>query len=311
MRKPSGRTHGTVKTQGLPALRASLRIGWSFVDAVREEVMMADARQEAVQAYVQSMKSGEVGAAERASKYIAGDAVLVAGNQEVKGHDQVLARITGQWPQTPVYTLGGWSDPQPDGDQLKVHADFPAMGAAVKEVNLTFSFDAGGLISRVEQQNIMPPPMAPTDKIPDFVKGLLNGALANGTPMVVAYVNENGQPSQSLRGSTQVYSENQLSIWVRAADSGITRAVAKNPNVSLLYRDSKVRTTLIVQGRAHVDNDPAVRERVYSLIPEVEQNHDPGAVKGAAVIIDIDRIQGGSQRGGFRMEPGSVPAGGD
>jgi hypothetical protein len=272
---------------------------------------MTDVRHEAIEAYVQSMKSGEVGAAARASKYIAPDAVLMAGNQEVQGHDQVLARITGQWPQTPVYTLGGWSDPQPDGDQLKVHADFSAMGAAVKEVNLTFSFNQNGLISRVEQQNVMPPPMPPTDRIPDFIKGLLNGALANGTPMVVAYVSENGQPSQSLRGSTQVYSDNQLSIWVRAADSGITRSIAKNPNVSLLYRDSKVRTTLIVQGRAHVDSDPEVRARVYGLIPEVEQNHDPGAVKGAAVIIDIDRIQGGSQRGGFRMERSPVAAAGD
>jgi uncharacterized pyridoxamine 5'-phosphate oxidase family protein len=276
-----------------------------------EEVMMADKRQEAVEAYVQSMKSGEVGASERASKCIAADAVLVAGNQEVSGHDAVLARVTGQWPQTPVYTLGGWSAPEPDGDRLKVHADFPAMGAAVKEVNLTFSFNAKGEISRVEQQNVMPAPMPPSDKIPDFIKGLLNGALANGTPIVVAYVNENGQPSQSLRGSTQVFSDNQLSIWVRAADSGITRAIAKNPNVSLLYRDSKVRTTLIVQGRAHVDSDPSVRERVFNLIPEVEQNHDPGAVKGAAVIIDVDRIQGGSGRGAFRMERTPVAAAGD
>jgi hypothetical protein len=272
---------------------------------------MADKRVEAVEAYVQSMKSGEPGASERASKYIAPDAVLAVGNQEFKGHDEVLARVTGQWPQTPVYTLGGWSAPQPDGDKLKVHADFPAMGAAVKEVNLTFSFDASGLISRVEQQNIMPPPMEATDKIPDFIKGLFNGALANGTPIVVAYVDENGRPSQSLRGSTQVFSDNQLSIWVRNADSGITRAVSKNPNVSLLYRDSKVRTTLIVQGHAHVDTDPAVRERVFNLIPEVEQNHDPGAVKGAALIIDIDRIQGGSGRGAFRMEPASAAAAGD
>ena len=272
---------------------------------------MADKRAEAVEAYVQSMKNGEAAASARASKYLAPEVVLAAGNQEVKGHDEVLARITGQWPQTPVYTLGGWSAPQPEGDNLKVHADFPAMGAAVKEVNLTFSFNAKGQISRVEQQNIMPPPNPPADKIPDLIKGLLNGALANGTPIVVAYVTESGQPSQSLRGSTQVFSDNQLSIWVRAADSGITRAIAKNPNVSLLYRDSKVRTTLIVQGRAHVDDDPAVRERVYNLIPEVEQNHDPGAVKGAAVIIDVDRIQGGTPRGAFRMERTPVAAGGD
>ena len=236
---------------------------------------MPDNRVQAVEAYVQSMKSGEPGAAARASSYIAPDAVLVAGNQEVKGHDQVLARITGQWPQTPVYGLGGWSAPQPDGDKLKVHADFPSMGAAVKEVNLTFSFNSAGQITRVEQQNIMPAPMESSATIPDFIKGMINGALLNGTPMVVAYVNENGQPVQSLRGSTQVYSPNQLSIWVRNADSGLTRAMEKNPNLSILYRDSKLRSTLIIQGRGHVDSSPEVRERVFNLIPEVEQNHDP------------------------------------
>lgn len=272
---------------------------------------MADKRVEAVEAYVQSMKSGEPSAAARASQYLAPDVVLSTGREEVSGHDAVLARITGQWPQTPVYTLGGWSFPQPDGDKLKVHADFPAMGAAVKEVNLTFSFNADGLISRVEQQNIMPPPNPPTDKIPDFIKGIINGALANGTPMVVAYTNENGEPSLSLRGSTQVYSDHQLCIWVRSAEGGIYKALQSNPNMTLLYRDSKLRTTVIVKGKGHFDSDPEVRRRVYDLVPEVEQNHDPGMVNGAALIIDVDRIQAGTSRGAFRVEPAATPAAGD
>jgi hypothetical protein len=269
---------------------------------------MADTRVQAAEAYIQSMKSGEPGAAQRASSHLAPDVVLSTGREEVKGHDEVLARITGQWPQTPVYTLGGWSAPQAAGDQLKVHADFPAMGAAVKEVNLTFSFNSAGQISRVDQQNIMPPPQEASDKITDHIKSVINGALANSTPIVVSYVNENGQPVQSLRGSTQVYSDNQLSIWVRSADGGIIKAMDKNPNLSLLYRDSKLRTTLIIQGRGHVDSSPEVRERVFNLIPEVEQNHDPGAIKGAALIIDIDRIQGGTSRGAFRMERTSQAA---
>lgn len=272
---------------------------------------MADSRVAAVEAYVQSMKGGEPRASERASRYLSSDVVLVAGREEVTGHDEVLARITGQWPQTPVYTLGGWSAPMPDGDQLKVHADFPAMGAAVKEVNLTFSFNAAGQISRVEQQNIMPPPNPPTDKIPEFIKGIINGALANGTPIVVAYVNEAGEPSQSLRGSTQVYSDNQICIWLRSAEGGIVKALDKNPNLSLLYRDSKLRTTLIIKGHAHVATDPETRERVYELAPEVEQMHDPGMHNGVALLIDVDRIQGGTSRGGFRMERAVPAAAGD
>jgi hypothetical protein len=63
-----------------------------------------------------------------------------------------------------------------------------------------------------------------------------------------------------------------------------------------------VRTTLIIQGRGHVETDPAVRERVYQLAPEVEQNHDPGH-KGAALIIDVTSLAGTTVRGPVRVTP--------
>ena len=106
----------------------------------------------------------------------------------------------------------------------------------------------------------------------------------------------------SLRGSTQVYSDTQLCIWVRNAEGGIVKTMQRNNRVSLLYRDSKLRTTLIVQGRGHVASDPAIRERVFNLAPEVEQNHDPGR-KGAALIIDVGSLQGTTVRGLVRVAP--------
>lgn len=48
-----------------------------------------------------------------------------------------------------------------------------------------------------------------------------------------------------------------------------------------------------------------VRERVLSLAPEVEQNHDPNR-RGAALIIDITQLQGTTVRGMVRM---SAPSG--
>jgi hypothetical protein len=36
------------------------------------------------------------------------------------------------------------------------------------------------------------------------------------------------------------------------------------------------------------------------MAPEVEQMHDPGR-KGAALIIDVVRLQGGGPKGNFRM----------
>jgi hypothetical protein len=264
---------------------------------------MSDSRVRAVEAYVQALKTGAPSAAECAAQYLASDVVLRAGPQEHTGRAAVAQRITGQWPLTPTYIFGAWSDPRPDGDRLTVHAGFPAMGAAPATVDLSFGFDAEGRIVLVEQTTVMQgtPPAPVADTIPDFVRGIVNSALANGTPMVLSYVDEQGQPNLSLRGSVQVYSDHQLSIWVRNAEGGLILSLRANPRVSLLYRDSKSRTTLIFRGRAHVETDAAVRDRVFTLSPEVEQNHDP-ARNGAVVLVEVTSLQGTSPRGGVRVE---------
>ncbi|MDE3078212.1 MAG: hypothetical protein KGJ86_22540, partial [Chloroflexota bacterium] len=200
---------------------------------------MANNRAQAVEAYVRSVRTGEASAAAQAAAHLAPDVVLSTGQEEIKGHDQVLARISGQWPFTPVYVLGAWSVPLEEGDKLKVSAQFSGLGAAPAALSLTFSFNSAGQISRVDQQTTPAGPMQTTDQIPDFVKGYVNSALANGTPMVVAYTDESGQPVLSLRGSTQAYSDTQLCIWLRNAEGGLSKSIAKNPKMSVLYRDSK------------------------------------------------------------------------
>ena len=259
-------------------------------------------RTQAAEAYVKALRTGEPSATQQASQYLADDVVLVSGNEEILGHANVLKRITGQWPLTSVLVHAGFSAPREENGQVKVDAEVPPMGAAPQKLSLTFGFDGDDKIKRIEQQQQPAPPQPPSEVIPGFVRGIINGALANGTPIVVAYTDENGAPVLSLRGSTQVYSDTQLSIWVRNAGGGIVRAMARNNRVSLLYRDSKVRTTLIIQGRGHVETDPSVRERVFQLSPEVEQNHDPGR-KGAALLIDIVTLQGTTVRGLVKVAP--------
>jgi hypothetical protein len=259
-------------------------------------------RTQAAEAYVKALRTGEPSATQQASQYLADDVVLATAQGEVSGRDDVLKRITGQWPLTPVFQHAGFSAPVEDNGTVKVEADFPPMGAAPRRLSLTFSFNGGDRIQRVEQQQEAPPPQPVSATIPGYVRGIINGALANGTPIVVAYTDEEGQPVLSLRGSTQVYSDTQLCIWVRNADGGIVKTMARNPRVSLLYRDSKTRTTLIIQGQGHVESDPAVRERVFHLSPEVEQNHDPGR-KGAALIIDIASLGGSTVRGMVKVTP--------
>jgi hypothetical protein len=91
-----------------------------------------------------------------------------------------------------------------------------------------------------------------------------------------------------------------LSIWVRHASGGMANALRKNPQMTLMYRDPPARTTLTFEGRAHFEDTPEVRDRVFDLAPEVEQKHDPNRI-GAALIIDIVRLSGQTPRGGVRM----------
>jgi hypothetical protein len=264
------------------------------------------ARARAAEAYVKALRTGEASATALAATHLAGDVVLDTvgahmwgnGHEVFTGYDDVLFMITGIGVMTGVYRTGAWADPIVEGDQAKVTADLG--GGLLSSASLTFTFDAEDKITRIEQVNVGGTPAAPTDRIPAFVKGIVNAALANNTPMIVAYTGEDGAPVLSLRGSTQVYSDTQLSIWVRHANGGMAKALAQNPSMALMYRDPPARTTLTFQGRGRFESSEEVRNRVFELAPEVEQRHDLDRT-GAALIIDVDRLTGSSPRGGVRM----------
>lgn len=133
-------------------------------------------------------------------------------------------------------------------------------------------------------------PLTELKLIPE-IKEAVNGALANRTPIMVAYVDEDGQPSLSFRGSTQAYSDTQLAIWVRNPEGGLLKALANNNRVTLFYRDPEKRMTLQFRGRARIENDAATREKVYNGAPETERNADREQ-KGFALIVDLDRVDG-------------------
>src|SRR5262249_26302176 len=219
----------------------------------------------------------------------------------ITGYDDVLDRVTGEWPNTPVFVRGYWSPARLDGEQARVDATFPPMGAAPAAVHLAFTFNGEGKIKVIDQEVVAQPAPDPTARIPDTARGLINGALRNNTPMAVAYVDEDGKPNLSLRGSVQVYSPTQLSIWVRSASGGMAKALAKNPNVALLYRDSNTRSTLVVQGIGRLQTDPEINARVWNMIQDVEQKHETRE-SGCALLIDVTRMQGGRPGGGVRMQ---------
>ena len=262
---------------------------------------MIDRRIEAAEAFVKALRTGETAATAWLAGFLHADVALTVNGAAVQGRQEVLARVSGQWPLTPVYLHGAWSAPVLDADQVKVSATFPSLGAAPQAVHIAFSFDGSGALTRVEQTNVMAARPQPLDTIPALVRGAINSALANGTPITLAYVDALGRPVQSLRGSVQVFSDHELCLWVRNAAGGLVAAMAANSALSLLYRDSRSRTTLIIQGHGRIEMDNVVRERVYHLIPEVEQTHDP-ARQGAALLITVERIQGTSPHGPVLIE---------
>jgi hypothetical protein len=263
-------------------------------------VVVSDGGVRAAECWVQAMRTGEGSAATQLAGHLAADVVLVAGGEEVAGKAEVLRRVTGQWPMTPVYYRATWSAPVVADGKVRVTAESREVFAPVPKFELCFTLNDAGELARVEQIPLERATPQTTDVMPEYVQTHVNNALANGTPMVLACTNLDGSPNLTLRGATQAFSDTQLSVWLRHAEGDTVQAIRANPQVAALYRDSRTRTTFIFHGTAHVATDPAVRDRAFEIAPEVEQNHDPQRL-GAALIIDVTRLDGMSAHGVLQL----------
>src|SRR4030095_3296278 len=200
-------------------------------------------RVRAAEAYVKALRTGEASATESAAKQLAKDVQLETtgahawgnGHESFSGYDEVVHMITGIGVRTGVSRTGAWEDPVVEGDTVTVKADLG--GGLLSSADLTFTFNSDDKITKIVQVNTGGSGAPQTSTIPAFAKAIINAALANNTPLIVAYTGEDGAPVLTMRGSTQVYSDTQLSIWVRHANGGMAKALQKNPNMVLMYRD--------------------------------------------------------------------------
>lgn len=124
----------------------------------------------------------------------------------------------------------------------------------------------------------------------DELKAIIDGALSEHTPMVLASVDAEGRPRLTFRGSLQTFSDDQVGFWARNPAGGTMDNIAANPHVSMMMRNPQTRVMLQLIGRAR-RVEGADREQVYANAPEFEQRADVDK-KGAAVIVDIDRVEG-------------------
>ena len=146
-----------------------------------------------------------------------------------------------------------------------------------------------------------PPPILTELKLTDAMQEAVNSAFAVRRPMVLSYVDENHAPQLSYRGSTQVFSDDALAVWVRNPRGRILESIEKNPAVAMLYGyfEPDDRGFMIFRGRARIDSSSSVRDQVYGNAHEFERNQDAER-KGVAVIIELDSVDGFF--GGNRLE---------
>ncbi len=142
--------------------------------------------------------------------------------------------------------------------------------------------------------------MASTLDLTGEIAAGIDGAAERGRTLVIGYVADDGAPALSFRGSVLVRGPQQLALWARNPEDGLTTAIAERPQVSLLFFevDGPGPRYLSIRGRAHVD--PSANDEVYAQMAEMERERDPER-KGVAVVVDVDRVDGFGADGGFQL----------
>ena len=249
----------------------------------------------AVEAYENAIVKGDNSVA----GYLADDVVVESTFGRAEGTGAALAllrepRIAGLLAAGPH-----WTEPAVSGDTVTVTAQLPAT-APFGGVEFAFTF-AGEKISRVEQQTLPAAPVTPSVlRLTGDIKGAVNGAFDNQTPMMIAYSDDGGEIHLSFRGTIQAYSDDQLALWARDPGGGLPRHIATRPKVTLFYHDPKIRTTYTFYGRARIAEDPEARAVIFENSPPREQQMDFRR-RGVAIVVDLDRVEGRAPSGRVLM----------
>ncbi len=122
----------------------------------------------------------------------------------------------------------------------------------------------------------------------DQMKDLVNNALANGCPCILATVSGDGEPDIGYKGSMMVFDDSSLAYWERTKRQHM-KNVKENSKVVVLFRDTKSKAAWRFHGKATLHEDGAIREQVMARTVKEELDKDPER-KGAAVVISLDKI---------------------
>ncbi len=241
----------------------------------------------AVEAYRNALVTGDVDAV---AGHLTDDVAVETNFGRAEGIEAVRELL--REPRTAGLLASGarWSDPVTSGDSVTVTAVLPAT-APFGGFEFVFAF-AGAKISRIEHQTLPAAPVQPgLLRLTEQIKNAVNGALDNGTPMLIAYTDESGEIHVSFRGTIQAYAGDQLALWARDPDGGLSRHIGDRPKVTLFYHDPGSRTSYTFYGRARVEDEAAARAAIYENSPARERQMDFRR-RGVAIVVDLDKVEG-------------------
>ena len=124
--------------------------------------------------------------------------------------------------------------------------------------------------------------------ISDQMRELVDNALANGSPCILATVSGDGEPDIGFKGSMLVFDNDSLAYWERTKRVHM-KNVKENPKVIVLFRDAKTKAAWRFHGTATLHETGPIRDQVMARTVKDELDKDPER-KGAAVVISLDKI---------------------
>ena len=125
-------------------------------------------------------------------------------------------------------------------------------------------------------------------KMTDEMRDLIDNAIANSTPCILATASQAGEPHMSFRGSVMVFDDESLAYWDRVKRQSLQH-IAENPQVCILLRHPQKRIIWQFLGEATIHDSGPVREQVMARAVQSELDRDPER-QGVAVVIRVNKI---------------------
>ena len=111
-------------------------------------------------------------------------------------------------------------------------------------------------------------------KMTDEMRDLIDNAIANGTPCILATASKAGEPHMSFRGSVMVFDDTSLALWDRVKRQSLQH-ITENPQVCVLFRHPQKRIIWQFVGEATVHHSGPVRDQVMARVVQPELDRDP------------------------------------